>query len=127
MAYTPGDQSQWRFTSLILLFTNELCLIASTTTNHIIFGKLSLLTYECILILRQAWIAFNVILSHLPYFVDDQQTSAVVTQLGPLLSSMAMRSDISTMTLDRIIKSELGTAPDQEECLDRVVEAMAMC
>lgn len=89
-----------------------------------ILGRFSILTYECILILRQAWIAFNVILSHLPYFSDEAPTSAVVSQIGPLLSSIALRSDISTMTLDRIIKTEVGSAPDQDAALDRIVEAM---
>lgn len=116
---------QWRFTSLALLFSNELNLLASTTTNHPILGTFSPLTYECVLLLRQAWIAFNVIISHLPYLEDEKSTSTLVTQVGPLLSSMAMRSDISTMTLDRIIKTEVASSADKEAALDRIVDAMA--
>lgn len=115
---------QWRFSSLVLLFTTELSLLSSTATNHHIFGYFSLLTYECILVLRQAWIAFNIILSHLPYLSDEQPTSAIAAEMAPLLRSMALRSDISTMTLDKVIRAEVGTSANQEACLDRIVDAM---
>lgn len=114
----------WRLTSLIGLFANELSLLSSTTTNHTIVKGFSLLTYECISILRQAWIALNVILSHLPYLSDEQPTSNVAAQIGPLLSSMAVRSDISTMSLDRVIKAEVSSSSDPEASLDRIIHAM---
>lgn len=106
------------------LLANELSLLSSVQTNHTFFNRWSLLTYECIVILRQAWIALNVLLSHLPYFSDEQPTSSVVEQVGPMLSSMAMRSDISTMTLDRIIQAEVASTKNPEVTLDRIVDTM---
>lgn len=117
----PG---QWRFTSLLLLFTNELALLSSTLNSTTMFGSFSLLTYECTLLLRQAWIAFNVMISHLPYLSDEKPASTLVTQIGPLLSSMAVRSDISSMSLDKIIKAEVARHADREASLDRIVDAM---
>jgi hypothetical protein len=107
------------------VFANELALISSTTTAYSVPGFHHLLTYEITFILRQAWVAFNVVLSHLSYLDEPKPSSIVASKLVPLLSSVSLRSDISSITLDNVIRKELqSSGTDKEAYIAGIVEKL---
>lgn len=64
-------------------------------------------------------------LSHLPYFSEqNQHTSPLAAKMGPMLSSIAMRSDVSAMTLDKMIRHRICDSGDKEGTIDDIVKAM---
>lgn len=109
---------------MVLLLANELAIVTSPQRSYTFFGLFSMLTHEIVYVLRHTWIGFNVILSHLPYLAKDKPEPAAMTTLVPMITNLAIRSDVSAVTLDKILRDEVRDSHDKEAALERIVETM---
>lgn len=113
---------QWRISLLLLLLSNELCLVASPPTTSY------LLPHQLVHLLRQLYFNFNLLLTHLPIFQSGPAQSVeqrIYTKIAPALASLGMRSQVSERSLDGVLRKEVSKRSGSKEAMvQRLAEEM---
>ena len=110
----------------MLLLSNELTILSSNRTCYTLLSH-PLLTSELVTLFRQLWFSFEFALNHLPFFSSNATTKPddIATRIGPLIGALSVRNEISSRTLDKLVKREVGKqGHSKEEMVNKVIKEM---